>query len=320
MILSDIVKHLMQNDNIGIISHVTPDGDALGSSAALGLALERLGKRVVVLRNDRLPSKYSFLPGSHLAVDCEKAPFKTDILVALDCGDLERLGSGVRHYEAAGTVINIDHHLSNTMFGNLNLVDTSAAATAEIVYRIIKLMGIEVDLDIATCLFTAIAADTGCFRYDNTTIITHGIAGELISTGVKSSEICRRIYNLRTLEQTKMLGRAIDSIKLYHGGKTAVMRITKQMMQETNCGQEDLEGVIEFARDIEGVEIAALLRETDDGEIKVGLRSNEYADTSEIAASFNGGGHRKAAGYTVGGPMDTAMETLLDRIEKVLRV
>ena len=320
MILSDIAKHLARNDNIGIISHVMPDGDALGSSAALGLALEILGKRVAVLRNDKLPSKYSFLPGSHLAVDCENAPFKPDTLVALDCGDLERLGSGVRHYEAAGTVINIDHHLSNTMFGNLNLVDTNAAATAEIVYQVIKLMGIELDLDIATCLYTAIAADTGCFRYDNTTIITHGIAGELISIGVKSSEICRRIYSLRTLEQTKMLGRAIDSIKLYHGGKTAVMIITRQMMQETNCGQEELEGIIEFARDIEGVEIAALLRETDDGEIKVGLRSNEYADTTIIAASFNDGGHKKASGYTICEPMDTAVELLLDRIEKLLRV
>lgn len=320
MILNDAAKHLVQNDNIGIISHVTPDGDSLGSSAALGLALERLGKRVVVLLNDRLPSKYRFLPGSHLAVDCEKAPFKPDTLVALDCGDLDRLGSGVLHYNKAKVVINIDHHISNTMFGSLNIVDTNAAATAEIVYQVIKLMGIAVDLDIATCLFTAIAADTGCFRYDNTTVRTHGMAGELISIGVKSSEICRRIYSLRTLEQTKMLGRAIDSIKLYHGGKTAVMRITKQMMQETSCGQEELEGVIEFARDIEGVEIAALLRETDDGEIKVGLRSNEYVDTSEIAASFNGGGHKKASGYAIGGPMDTAVELLLDRIEKVLRV
>lgn len=316
MILSDIAKLLVQNDNIGIISHITPDGDALGSSAALGLALERLGKRVALLRNDKLPSKYGFLPGSHLAVDCEKVPFTPDILVALDCGDLERLGSGIQYYDKTKTVINIDHHISNTMFGNLNIVDTNAAATAEIVYQVIKLMGVKMDLEIATCLFTAIAADTGCFRYDNTTIITHGIAGELISIGVKSSDICRRIYSLRTPEQTKMLGRAIDSIRLYHGGKTAVMRITKQMMQETDCGQEELEGIIEFARDIEGVEIAALLRETDGDEIKVGLRSNEYADTSEIAAEFGGGGHKKASGCTIRASMDEAAEMLLDRIKK----
>jgi phosphoesterase RecJ-like protein len=319
MMLTDIVKRLAATDNIGIINHIAPDGDALGSSAALGLALEKMGKRVVILRNDTLPDKYRFLPGAHMAADCDNAPFVPDSLVVLDCGDIERLGKGIGFYEKASTVLNIDHHISNTMFGNLNIVDTNAAATAEIVYQVIKLLGINMDLDIATCLFTAIAADTGCFKYDNTTSITHGIAGELISMGVQSNRICNRIFELRTLPQTKLLGRAIDSLRVYHGGKTAVMVITKQMLLETGCGQEDLEGIIDYARDIEGVEVAALLRETDDGDIKVGLRSNEYTDTSEIAAAWGGGGHKKASGYTVRTTMAKATESLLERIESFYR-
>lgn len=316
MMLTDIVKRLMESGRVGIITHIQPDGDALGSASALGLALERLGKRVVILRNDKPPAKYSFIPGSHLVADCAEPICPVETLVVLDCADLERLGDGLQHYKMAGTVLNIDHHISNTMFGNINMVDTNAAATGELVYQIIKLMGIDLNTDIAECIYTAIAADTGCFKYDNTTAVTHGIAGELISIGVESNRICSQIFSLRTLQQTKMLGRAIDSIKTYHGGKTAIMTVTRKMMRETGCSQEDLDGIVEFARDIVGVEVAALLRETDDGGIKVGLRSKEYADTAAIAAAFGGGGHRKASGCTISTSMENAVEQLIKEIEK----
>jgi phosphoesterase RecJ-like protein len=216
----------------------------------------------------------------------------------------------------AGTVLNIDHHISNTMFGNINMVDTNAAATGELVYQIIKLMGIDLNTDIAECIYTAITADTGCFKYDNTTAVTHGIAGELISIKVESNHIYSQIFNLRTLQQTKMLGRAIDSIKTYHGGKTAIMTVTRKMMRETGCSQEDLDGIVEFARDIVSVKMAALLRETDDGGIKINLRSKEYADTAAIAAAFGGGGHRKASGCTISTSMENAVEQLIKEIEK----
>ncbi len=319
MMLTDIVKHLIKSDSIGVISHVVPDGDALGSSRALGLALEKMGKRVIIIKNDQTPQKYNFLPGVHLVVESDSAPFNADTLAVLDCGDIERLGSGILHFKKAGTVLNIDHHISNTMFGNLNIVDANAAATAEIIYQVIKLMGVTVDLDIATCLFTAIAADTGCFRYDSTTSVTHSIAGEMISIGVKSNSICNGIFNTRTYQQTKMLGKAIESIKLFHEGRTAVMSISKAVMHKAGCGQEDLEGIIEFARDIKGVEVAALIRETETGDIKVGLRSNEYVDTSAIAAFFSGGGHKKASGYTVNSSMEDAEFMLLEQIKKKYR-
>ncbi len=319
MMLTDIIKCLKESNNIGIITHVQPDGDALGSSLALGLALEELNKEVVILRNDKLPAKYSFLPGLHLMEDCSGLKKPVDTLAVLDCADLERLGDGILYYHKADLVLNIDHHISNTMFGNLNLVDTNAAATGELIHRIIKLMGLNLNLDMAECIFTAIAADTGCFKYDNTTSITHGIAGELISLGVKTNKICSRIFNQRTLSQTKILGKAIENIKIYHGGKTAIMTITEQMMEDTGCATEDLEGIIEFARDIKGIEVAAFLRNAEDGEIKVSLRSNEYVDTVSIAKAFGGGGHKKASGYTTKNTIKNATNELIKEIEKCYR-
>lgn len=319
MMLTDIVKCLMGSDSIGIATHIQPDGDALGSSLALGLALEELGKDVTIIRNDPLPAKYSFLPGTHLMRDCSELTGPWEILAVLDCADLERLGDVILHYRKAGTVLNIDHHISNTMFGNLNMVDTNAAATGELIYRMIKLMGIDLNLNISQCIFTAIAADTGCFKYDNTTPITHGIAGDLISIGIKSNWICKQIFSLRTLKQTKILGRAIDSIRLYHEGQTAIMTVTGSMLQETGCTGEDLEGIIEFARDIEGVEVAALLKETKEGEIKISLRSNEYADTVAIVKPFDGGGHKKASGCIIYGSLEDAVKMLLGEIKKCYR-
>ncbi len=316
MILTDIIKCLKGGSNIGIITHVQPDGDALGSSLALGLALEELGKDVVILRNDKLPAKYSFLPGLHLMESCSGTIEAVDILVALDCADLERLGCGKSYYHGAKLVLNIDHHISNTMFGNLNLVDTNAAATGELIHRIIKLMGLDLNLDTAECIFTAIAADTGCFKYDNTTSVTHGIAGELIAIGVDANRICNRIFNLRTLAQTKILGKAIEGIQIHHGGRTAIMVVTESMMEEAGCTTEDLEGIIEFARDIEGIEVAAFLRDAEDDDIKVSLRSNEYIDTVSIAKAFGGGGHKKASGYTTKGPIEDAINKLVKKIGK----
>jgi phosphoesterase RecJ-like protein len=319
MMLTDIVKHLQKTREVTIITHITPDGDALGSSAALGLSLIRMGKKVTIVKNDEIPLKYDFLPGQFLFDDADIASLQPDTLVVLDCGDLERLGDFIGISQKASTVINIDHHISNTMFGNLNLVDANAAATAELIYQIIKLLGVGMDLEIATCIFTAIASDTGCFKYDNTTSVTHGIAGELTNIGVETGWICSRIFNMRTLGQTKLLGKAIDSIRIYHGGKTAVMSLTKVDLEEFGCDRQDIEGIIEFARDIEGVEVAVLLKETEDEEVRVGLRSNEYVDTSVIAAVFNGGGHKKASGCTIHSSIDKACEMLLAEIEKGYR-
>jgi phosphoesterase RecJ-like protein len=317
MIISDIVKKIKKSKSTGIITHINPDGDAIGSTLALGLALKKLGLDVGIIKNDDFPSKYEFLPGRELMVECEAVSHFPATLVALDCGDADRLGKGRVFLEKAETVINIDHHVSNTMFGNMNFVDANAAATAEIVYQVIKLLGSKIDVKIATCLFTAIVADTGCFRYDNTTQVTHTICGELISLGVKSNYVCTRVFHERTLSQTRVLGKAIETIKMYHGGRTAVMTVTKKMMEETGTTQGDLENVIDFARDIAGVKVAVLLKEIDENTIRIGFRSKEEADVSAIARKFGGGGHKRASGCTVEMPLAEALEHVLEEISEV---
>lgn len=316
MVISDIARFLLACNHVGIATHVMPDGDAIGSVLAIALALEKKGLHPVVIKNDIVPRKYLFLPGQHLVKEYSQAPSDLDALVVLDCGDLERLGEAKELTDRSKTVINIDHHISNTLFGSYNLVDTNAAAAAEIVYQLIKLMGVEIDLDIGTCLYTAIIADTGGFKYDNTTPVTHAIAGEMISIGVNVSHVARRVFNNRTLSQTRLIGKAIDSLDIYHGGKTAVMCITRDTIEETGSSYHEVEGVIEYARDIEGVEVAVLIKEIGENHYRVGFRSKVYVDVSEIASHFGGGGHRKASGCTVEGDLKEVKKLLLKEIKK----
>jgi phosphoesterase RecJ-like protein len=314
MILSDIVSQIKNSKRVHLITHINPDGDAIGSVLGLGLAIKSIGIDAVVLKNDEIPEKYRFLPGQQLMAACNQVSEAPDTIVVLDCGDEDRLGDGKSHIKDARCVINIDHHISNTMFGNMNLVDANAAATAEIVYQLIKLMGVRIDLDIAACIFTAIVTDTGCFRYDSTTWVTHAISGELISLGLKTSPICDLVFSQRTLPQTMLIGKAIDSLKTYHGGRTAVMIITEAMLKETGSCQGDVEGLIDFARDIKGVQVAVLIKESDHDRVKVAFRSKDRLDVSALAARFGGGGHKRASGCIMEGPIDRALGLILDLI------
>jgi phosphoesterase RecJ-like protein len=314
MILSDIVSRIKNSKKVFLITHINPDGDAIGSMLALGLAIKSIGTDVVVLKNDEIPEKYRFLPGQKLLRACEQVAEAPELVIVLDCGDEDRLGEGKALISTAQCVINIDHHISNTMFGSMNLVDANAAATAEIVYQLIKLLGVKIDLDIAACIFTAIVTDTGCFRYDSTTWVTHAIAGELISLGLKTGPICDLVFSQRSFPRTMLIGKAINSLKLYHKGRTAVMTITEDMLKETGSCPGDIEGLIDFARDIKGVEIAVLIKESKENQVKVAFRSKERFDVSAIAARFGGGGHKRASGCIMEGPIDRALEILLDVI------
>lgn len=320
MMVSDIVRELKKAQYIGVITHINPDGDAVGSVLAIALALKKLNKGVAVIKNDDMPDKYKFLPGQELISGMDDMTAYPDILVALDCGDAGRLGNGACLMDKAKTVINIDHHISNTMFGNMNLVDTNAAATAEIVYQVIKLSGARLDKEIAACLYTAIVADTGCFRYDNTTQATHTICGELLSLGVKSNEIITRLFHERTLPQLRILGAALHGLTIFHGGKTAVLRITKEMMNDAGADQGDLENVIDFGRDVAGIEVAVLVKETEDNSVRVGFRAKNDVDVSSVARKFGGGGHKKASGCTVKGSLSEVLEGVLEEIDKIYGV
>lgn len=316
--LDKIADAISKSDNIALLPHVAADGDALGSSFALALAISGRGKKVRVLLEEEIPYVYSFLPGADLASVYEKRENPFDTVIAIDCGDVGRLGKRADVFDGARITANIDHHPTNTGFAVHCYIDTAAAATGEIIYKLLGIMGLKLDKNIATSLYVAITTDTGGFRYSNTTPHTHELAADLLRAGVDVAEVTQRVFDATSYEKVKLTSEAINTLELYESGRIAVMAVPGDLIRKTGAKDEDFDGIINVARNIRGVEVAAMLRQWDNGEIKVNLRSNSTFDVSAIASMYKGGGHKKAAGYTTAGTLEAAKNRLLDDIREVL--
>ncbi len=319
MELNKIMSILKEAGTICILPHVSADGDALGSCLALGLALRKLSKSVDIVLEEKIPYIYDFLPGREMTRVYGNDSGTYDVVVALDTGDMGRLGKRAPLFEAAGITVNIDHHRTNSGFGFYNYVHTASSAVGEIVYRMIKKMGIDMDLDIATCLYVAITTDTGGFRFGNTTAVTHQIAGELINKGVQVAEISQRVFDAMSLEKLRLMGNAINTLELLEDGRVAYITVTDEIMQKVGAADEDCDGIVNLGRNVNGVEVAVMFRQKDSGEIKLNFRSKAYVDVSAIAAAYGGGGHIRAAGCTVMEPLDAIKPRLLEDIRKALK-
>jgi phosphoesterase RecJ-like protein len=307
-----IVDKIMESNKIAIMSHIMPDGDNVGSSLALYNALKKSGKDVYLILDDEIPKIYKFLKNSD-KVERPGQYESFDAVIALDCGDAGRLGKS-RLYLENNFVINIDHHISNDEFGDLNLVDSNAAATAEIIYQIIKILGIEMDSEIAECLYTAIVTDTGQFQYSNTTSETHQIIGDLIRSGVNVSLMFERIYQNSSKEKVMLMKTALDTLEFFHDDRISCISLTLEQMRRINAAEEDSDGIINLARDIECVEVAIFLKELEPGRIKVGLRSKKSVDVASVSLQFGGGGHVRAAGCTLNGTIEDVKAKVLDAV------
>ncbi len=323
--MDKIIQHLKHSDHILIASHTNPDGDAIGSSLAIGLALEGLGKKVTFYAESPIPAVYRFLPEIDRMTDKIEANNPFDTAIILDCGDISRVGDAVSMIQQIPTIINIDHHITNTKFGNYSLIETSACATAEIVYRLIKKMKAPIDKTIAMSLYTGIMTDTGSFRFSNTNRDSFAICEEMVAIGVNPYRIAQQVYGTYSLGRIKLLNRAIDSIEISENGKLSVMTITKEMFDETNTKPDDIDGLINYAKRIEDVKVAALIFEQwknnrKDGARKtyhVSLRSEETVDVGAIATFFGGGGHTNAAGFSIESTLAGIKATLLDLANKL---
>jgi phosphoesterase RecJ-like protein len=266
-----------------------------------------LDKSVVVYSETTIPAVYRFLPHVGCIVKTVSDAHTFDLAVVLDCGDLERVGSWLRTSPNAPKIINIDHHVTNTGFGDYQMIDTSACATTEIVYRIIKEMDIPIDKGIATSIYTGILTDTGSFRFSNTTPAAFAISEEMVRLGVNPYEVAQHVYGTYSLGRIKLLLRALNSIELSKNGKMSMMALTQTMLRETETKAEDVDGLINYARSIKDIQLAVLIEEKTNGvlpvsalkEFHVSLRSNGSVDVAQIASSFGGGGHPSAAGFTI---------------------
>lgn len=316
-LINKCIRYIEASNNIYLASHIQPDGDNIGSLLALGSAIEKLNKKVHIIKVDNIPKEYQFLPNMHLFKE-SNIEETIDLFIALDSGDIDRLGIAKDMALKAKKLINIDHHITNENFGDLNIVLPTASATGEIVYCIIKKMGVEIDEDISTCLYVAISTDTGSFMYDNTTEHTHLVAADLLSRGIDLNNIIVNIYQSRTLERTKLFIESLNTLDMFKKGKIAIVKVTQDMLKTCKATLEDTEGIVSFIRDIENVEVACILKEISKEETKVGLRSKKKVDVSSISLKFNGGGHKRAAGCTIYDTIEKAKKIILNEIYNVI--
>lgn len=317
-LMEEVIKLIQESNNIYIASHVQPDGDNIGSILALGMAIKKLKGKVNILKVDDIPSDYYFLPNLELIKEHD-ADQPIDLFIALDSSDIDRLGLGKQFALRANKIINIDHHVTNDNFGHINIVSTSSGATGEIIYKIIKKMGVEIDKDIATCLYTAISTDTGSFMYSSTSHITHLIVADLLKVGIDNNYINVNLYQSRSIERTRLFINSLNKLECFLDGKIGIIAVTQEMLRDNNTKLEDTEGIVSFIRDIDSIEVACLLKEIDNNEIKISLRSKKEIDVSKVCNKFNGGGHVRAAGCTIYGKIDDAKQLILEEIKIAFR-
>ena len=317
--LDEMIEVLRKAPKLALFSHVSPDGDCIGSMLAMGLALEKMGKEVSFYNPNPVPSYLSFLPGSSRIRQELPSP-QPKTLLFVDCTDLGRVNMSRSEIREDSTVLNLDHHISNLFFGDFNWVDAHACAVGEVALTLINKLGVELDVDIATNLYTAILTDSGCFEYSNTTAQTHRLTADLLDKGVDMSRIHNNIFDQKPLAQIKLLQCALSELEIHAEGQLAMMSLSALDFQKSGAGQELSEGLVNHARSIAGVEVAVLLKEVASQEIKVGLRSNLWLNVNEIAAKFGGGGHQRAAGCTLRITMTEAKQSITAAIEEALRV
>jgi len=300
-----IISRLKNSRSVLLTTHVNPDGDAIGSLLAMGLAMEALKIEVKLLCQSPIPALYRFLPWSHRVCRFPGDIKKYETAVILDCGELDRIGDSVEFVQQIPVIINIDHHLTNTHFGTINLIVTDACATCEIVYQLLLEMGVIISQPIARCLYTGILTDTGSFRFSNTNRAAFEICEELVRVGVDPYDVAKHVYGQYSLSRIKLLNLALDSLEISENGKISLMTLTHKMLKETGTQNEDIDGMINYARRIKNVKVAVLIQEYrnggpitgERGRYHVSLRSDGSVDVANIALSFGGGGHVTAAGF-----------------------
>lgn len=308
-------EKIMNAKRVAVFTHVHPDGDALGSAYSFKLAMQGLGKQAEVFLTEecRTPA-YSILRGkepSGLEIsDC-------DLKVALDCADAARLGEIGEYFK--GNTVAIDHHVTHSQFAQCCMIVPNASATGEILYDVYRELDIKITKDMAHNLYIAIVSDTGNFKYSCATARTHRIAANLIECGVDFAEITKVLFDTKSYEYFKLMQTALSKLELHCGGKAALLSLTNEDFQAAGLEESEAEGIVTIPRTVQGVEVGIYMRERGNGEYKVSLRSNRYVDVAKIAEQLGGGGHVRAAGYSVFETEEQAVKaTILAKLDKIV--
>lgn len=315
MTLDDIIEKINQAETIAILTHENPDGDAMGSSLAMYHALKSYGKNPDIIIPE-FSKTFKCLPG------IEELKSQTDIehydlAIALDCATVKMLNGFASYFENAKTKVCIDHHATNTMFGDYNYVNPDAPACSQILLVILEYFGIEITKDIGTCILAGIITDTGGFKYQGVTAETFEFVAWLLNKGVNVSKVYHQVLQVKTKANFELHRIANNRIEFLEDGKIAYTYITEEDEQNVHAENGDHEGIVEIGRDVEGVEVSIFIRQTSKG-YRVSLRSNEYVNVSDACSVFGGGGHPRAAGCTIQG---STIEQVKDKVvREVIRL
>jgi phosphoesterase RecJ-like protein len=288
-------------DTVALACHLGPDGDALGSLLALTIALDEQGVKTVASWGSdpfTIPPHYTYLPKLDLLSPPSAFQAEPDLMITFDAGSFERLGSLEPNARAAKQLLVVDHHVSNDHFGSINLIDPEAAASAVIVYELLERMGVKLDEDIATCLYTGIVTDTGRFQYKNTTPDVHRITAELLAAGAPHVEITQTIYNTHPVGYLRLAATALEKLEIRSDASLVWTWVTNEDLARVQVGLEDIEGLIDLVRTADVADVAVVLKQQEDGRYRVSMRSKGQSDVGAVATKFGGGGHALAAGFT----------------------
>lgn len=315
MTLDEILKEIKDAEKIVILTHESPDGDAIGSSLAFKLMLEELGKNADVIIPE-YPRLFNFLP-EYEQVKKESDLKKYDLAISVDCTGVKRL-AGKEYFENAKRTIVIDHHGSNSMFGDLNYVNPVSPACCEILAGMFEYFQIDITKKIGTCIMTGIITDTGGFRHSGINPETFEFTAELIRKGVNIPDIYKRTLRTVTKANFLLTKRVMDRMEILEDGKVTFTYITLQDEEEVGAEPGDHEGLVEIGRDIEGVEVSIFIRQREESLYKISLRSGNIVNVSDVCLMFGGGGHPRAAGANVQGNVKQVKEKVLKEVRKAL--
>ena len=318
MTLDVILEEIKKAEKIVILTHESPDGDAVSSSLSVMHAISKLGKESDVIIPE-FPKEFTFFPGAE-KIKKESKVNQYDLAISVDCSDLKRLVGSNEYFETAKKTIQIDHHSVNAMFAELNYVDPVAPACCQILIGMFEYFGIEIDKEIGTCILTGIITDTGGFQYSGVTPETFEFAAEILRKGVNISKICQQVLRNKTKANCELTKLLYNRMEFFENGKIAISYVTLEDMEKTHAEIGDDNGLVEIERDIEGVEVAVLLKEKEGANgYKASLRSKEEVNVSNVCLLLGGGGHQRAAGCFISGTLEQVKTKILGAIKQELK-
>jgi bifunctional oligoribonuclease and PAP phosphatase NrnA len=306
-----ICEQILRRERFLLTSHARPDGDSIGSQLAMAYALDALGKQVRIVNADAAPDHYRGFPGLDRIEIADHTDAEADALIVMECSDLTR--TGVAGFEN-NYIINIDHHAGNRMYGALNWFDESAAACGEMVFDLIRSLGVPLTREIATHIYLAILTDTGSFHHSNITPRTFDICRQTVEAGVNPAAMARRVFDSNSFGKLKLIGALLNAMELTDNGRLAVLEIDDAMLEACGCTHNDTEGVINLPLTAREIQAVVFFKVVASGDVRVSMRSKYDVDVRLVANEHGGGGHKNAAGFTVPGPLPAVRAGIIARL------